>query len=69
MPITFEQARGRAYGLLGDAADWMRGLPAANNVQARAVLRFYRAIDAAKAALNDAANAARPSTRRTHGEH
>jgi hypothetical protein len=62
--VTFVLARRSAYGLLGDAADWMRGLPHANAVQSRAVTRFFKAIDAAKAALNDAAPAAdRPQRR------
>lgn len=57
---TFEDCRRNAYGLLGDAADWLRDLPAPVTAEQRAaVLDAMRLIGGAKDKLNDAARAAR----------
>jgi hypothetical protein len=58
---TFEQIRARAYGVLGDAEDWLRSdwRPGTGPTRpaAAALQRARVCIARAKAALNDAARA------------
>ena len=60
---TFEQIRAAAYGVLGDAQDWLRSdwAPGTGPTTraAAAMHRAVRHIAAAKTALNDAARANR----------
>lgn len=61
--MTFEEIRRRAYGVIGDAEDWLRSDWSDEPTlrQARAMQEAARHLDAAKTALNDAVR--RPNER------
>lgn len=53
---TFEDCRRNAHGLLGDAADWLRGIDAPASAEQRAAVRdAMRPIGEAKTKLDEAA--------------